>query len=81
MAPDAKWPNIRDPFAPTANEHRDHTTPKGVQRIEDLYPGLSTKKFSKQAMKAMKPKIKMKSTKFKAPHSRRSNRRKKDKGR
>ena len=80
MPPDAYWPAIANPQNITAEDHAAHTTPRGVRRIEDVYPGLSTKKFSKQAMKAMKPQIKMKSSvKFKAPHSRRSTPRKRKK--
>lgn len=54
--PGKSWPNIADPFHPTADEIAEHTTRPGCLRPEDL-PNVghkNSRKMARSAMKAMR---------------------------
>lgn len=51
MTPDSYWPNIKNPFAPTEEEHAAHRTPRGIATPADLTGDMKMTKMAKLAMK------------------------------
>lgn len=61
--PDSQWPNL--PVYPTftPEQHRAHTSPKGIPYPMDLVPGSDSRKMAKTMMKfGNKPHLKMSKT-------------------